>query len=525
MNTLSSFHFRTGDLAKTNDIGRLLRIPIFFFLGLFFYYVGQHRLIDGDEGYYLEASRLVMEQKIPYLDFFFPQTPLLPYAYGLWMKLFGMTWYSARSCSAALTTILGMFIYEHIYRETHKWFAGLAAVILFASSVYIFAWYPIAKTYSLSGLLLFAVYVILAQLNQSSSLWLIVVAGVLFGLSVDARLFMAGLAPLFIWWVLQKSNRSDRILRLLCFVGALSISVSPLLYLFFAHYKIFIFNNIGFHALRSNDGLVGNFWQKIKTVALIFVNGHLRFGENGIQLIILLSFSLAVNFPPRKAKNANVLALLIALALGLISLLPTPTWIQYFCITVPYLIVASVCPTADWMYSLRSGPRRRMAALAGLAVLLIFVASGSPSFRRYLFTGQDVMGVFTAAAAPNWTLENASAVSQAIDGLATPKEKIAGFWPGYTFASYADPYPGFEDDFARQVSSKLTLDQVRNYHNITRGIIEAAIVAHAFRLAVVGNQLVDDGARAKYEQLLRANGYTEAQKIGDASIYALSALK
>ena len=39
--------------------------------GTFFLYVSQHRLVDDDEGYYLLASRLVIEHKTPYLDFFY----------------------------------------------------------------------------------------------------------------------------------------------------------------------------------------------------------------------------------------------------------------------------------------------------------------------------------------------------------------------------------------------------------------------------------------------------------------------
>src|SRR5580704_14951471 len=94
----------------------LILIPVFVGLMWFFLFIAHHRFIDGDEGFYLLASRLVMEHKAPYLDFFYPQAPLLPYAYGLWMKLFGISWFSARSFSATLTTILGLLIYEHVCR-------------------------------------------------------------------------------------------------------------------------------------------------------------------------------------------------------------------------------------------------------------------------------------------------------------------------------------------------------------------------------------------------------------------------
>src|SRR5271157_940728 len=100
---------------------KLLFLPVFAFLLCFFLLVARHRFIDPDEGYYLMASRLVMQHKLPYLDFFYQQTPLLPYVYGLWMKLFGVSWFSARHFSAALATILGLLIYEQVCHETRRW--------------------------------------------------------------------------------------------------------------------------------------------------------------------------------------------------------------------------------------------------------------------------------------------------------------------------------------------------------------------------------------------------------------------
>ncbi len=47
------------------------------------------RPIDGDEGYYATAARLVSHGRTPYLDFFYPQMPLLPYVYAPAFKVVG----------------------------------------------------------------------------------------------------------------------------------------------------------------------------------------------------------------------------------------------------------------------------------------------------------------------------------------------------------------------------------------------------------------------------------------------------
>ena len=132
-----------------------LLIPVLLLQAAFFLFVSRHRFIDGDEGFYLLASRLVLDHKAPYLDFFYTQAPLLPYVYALWFKLTGLSWISARTFAALQTTLLGGLIYAHVGRETQKWLAGVAAVILFASSSLVFAWFPIVKTFPLATPFLF----------------------------------------------------------------------------------------------------------------------------------------------------------------------------------------------------------------------------------------------------------------------------------------------------------------------------------------------------------------------------------
>src|SRR5579883_97371 len=94
----------------------------------FFSFLSLHRFIDGDEGFYLLASRLVLLHKRPYLDFFYTQAPLLPYVYALWLKCFHVTWASGRMLAALLTSLLGLLLYAHVSEQTRSWIAGLSSV-------------------------------------------------------------------------------------------------------------------------------------------------------------------------------------------------------------------------------------------------------------------------------------------------------------------------------------------------------------------------------------------------------------
>ncbi len=508
---------------------KALFVPLFLFLACFFVFVSRHRFIAGDEGFYLLASRLVLEHRVPYLDFFFQQAPLLPYVYGMWMKLFGISWFSARNLSAALSIGLGLLIYEHVCHETRRWFAGLAAVVLYVSSTFVFAWYPVAKPFSLTALFLFGAYVIVARVPPASSPWLVGVAGVLLGLSVDTRSYIVVCAPLFVWWIFRHSDTPNRITRVLWFLSGLTIGIAPSLYLFLASPSRFLFNNLGYHAIRTDAGLIGAWGSKLLMARRLLIGAD----DNGFQFSFLLAMSLVVILVLRVRKTAIILPLLIAFVLAFISFLPTPVLAQYFCLCVPFLIVANVCALSDLAASSRGARGNRIAVLVIFALMAVFVASSLPSFRRYLFTGDQVIGLAGTRDAHNWTLDEVSAVSEAINQLAAPNEEIASLWPGYIFASNADPYPGFENNWGRTVARKLTVEQRQKYHIIAESNIEADFAAHTPRIAVLGNRTFGDrdirdvcdnpGEVCDCAKILLSNGYTVARTIGDASVYVCCA--
>ncbi|MGA2904188.1 MAG: glycosyltransferase family 39 protein [Candidatus Korobacteraceae bacterium] len=494
---------------------RLLFIPIFLLQAGFFLFVSQHRFIDGDEGFYLLASRLVLQHQAPYMDFFYTQAPLLPYVYSTWFMFAGISWFAARAFCALLTAVLGGLLYQHVCHETGKWMAGLSAVVLFASSSLVFAWFPIVKTFSLATLFLFLAYVIFSRRSQSSSGWWIAASGLLFGLSVDTRSYVVAVAPVFLWWIFRR-NRNRWLVRLLRFVGGFVIGIVPSLVLFFASPDVYLFNNLGYHAMRSKAGLIG-LWQDKAMLVLATFGGRFT----GFQISILTLICVASILFRRMKRDASLLAFLIALLLGFVSLLPTPALMQYFCMIVPFLIVAAVCSVSDYLAGLQS-PRETGIARAVCVVLLAgFVGFAAPRFRQYLFTGDSVVGVEDSTVAPDWTLPQVTAVSQAIDQLASPGEKVVSFWPGYIFASHADPYPGFENDFGLYVAFRLSRERREKYHLLSGADMMDDFAAHRPRLVVIGNQGPVSGGPSYSAAVdaVRTYGYSLARRVGATSIY------
>lgn len=459
--------------------------------------VAFRRIIDADEGIYLLASRLVFEHKLPYRDFLYLQTPLLPYVYGLWMKFVGASWISGRILSVVIATALGTMLQFHVYSQTKKWLAGLFAFAIYLSSPDILGWSTTVKTYPLSGLLLFGAY---ASLFESSSIGA-AASGLLFGLAVDTRLYVAGALPIFLVWV--HSNRKS----FLHFLAAFAVAIAPNLCFLLASPAAYVFGNLGLHAIRSNRGLIGDFVQK----------GHIL-GElaGDVQfcwlLIIASVFVLIFGTQSVAAKRS----LALGLSLALISLLPTPTYLQYFCLAVPFLVTATVCAVSGAVDQAQSnwGKSLVVVASAGLVLTCIGLSLAKGQYQQYT-NGIPGMRLIS------WKWETASRVSGAIDEMTRPGEAVLSSWPGYIFDSKASAFPGTENQSGLAVSAALSRAQLDRYRIISNEQINRIILGHLVRVAAVGNSNSPPGMQPapEYQSLLRQAGYRRIYAIGDTSVW------
>ena len=190
------------------------------------------RVLDTDEGMYALAAKLVAHGRVPYEDFWFQYTPLYAYAYGLWSRVAGESWYSLRMLSALLAILIGVLLYRHVSeRLASRWF-GLLAVLLYASAAPVFQWNTTIKTYALLTLFLFIAYVVVASADRvdqsapSQRRWL--VAGGLVGTAVGVRLFFAAVVPAFLLYVwLSGRERGRRMRNTASLSGGLCLGLAP----------------------------------------------------------------------------------------------------------------------------------------------------------------------------------------------------------------------------------------------------------------------------------------------------------
>jgi hypothetical protein len=472
----------------------------------------RYRLIDGDEGFYLMAARSVFEGKIPYRDFFFTQMPLVPYIYGLWFQITGRSWLSARAFSAALAALLGAAIFAYVSTETRRWASGLVASFLFVSSTLVLGWFTIVKTFPLSGVFLMAAFLLI----ESTAPAALAIGGFSLGLAADVRLYLAGLVPLFLWWIVRESRREVRLKVSIYFLAGFAVAVLPNVYFLLSDPGAYYFDNLGFHSIRSDSGMVGNLPQKLYVLAQLCFTGG---AGNGLQMILLIIFIVWMIVRAGIGNGGPRRALQLAAALGVISLLPTPSYIQYFCLCVPFMIIAAVCRASQLLDGINSVPTRRWAAAGGIALALLFAAASTGDYRRFTNTGEGLNGIHPQERAPNWKIDAVRAVSRAIDELAVPGEPVMSLWPGYIFESKASPFPGLENNTGRDRVDALKPGDAARYHILSKERIGIEIASHNPRIVVIGNQESMFVQAGPYTDMLSRAGYMVVRKIGDTSVW------
>jgi len=421
--------------------------------------VANTRNVDGDEGFYALASRLTVKGHTPYLDFFYPQMPGLPYIYGLWMRIFGFSWASGRLFSILLYALSALLLSNYLRLQGHNCQGHNWLSLLFLGGIYsgnglLLAWTSVIKTFALTLLILVATFVALLRWVDSSKnghgrrFWL-AVAGLVFGVGIEVRLMLLPvLAFLILWIVCQSWHRGLPIVALdvLVFGGSVVVTLIPLLWLYWQSPWRFVFNNVGYHLGRHGQvGLIYDFAQKFKILK------QLAFLRQGWPLLIMSALGLAVVYWPRRTANQREdnaptsLALIFLVSLGVTFWLVTPSFTQYFCLLVPFAVVL-INPLMRWLG--RVWPLRWQ-------ILMEIVFLGG-----YLATApadmQDEIGR-VGSRSPDFRLSVINYISQFIAEHTEPEAVIISWWPGYVFTNQREIYPGMENHFSRGLAEGVSI--------------------------------------------------------------------
>jgi len=431
------------------------------------------RFIDSDEGYLLYAARLVSEGQVVYRDFFFPQTPLVPYVFGALYWLVGPSWEAARVLAGVMAALSGIMVFELARRGTHanSLLAGLLATLLYAGSGYVLGWLPIAKTYGLAILCSLSGVYMLERGGRYAALW----GGLLITLALDTRLYMGVIGLNAIVFVLRKPTPlTVKLTQLGQLAAGCLLALLVLLPSFLHDFKAARFGILEYASLRAphQTSLFGSPAQKLSTLL-----GELSIvGADGAASTQLLgALVLAVTAWLLPGLQRNRLSASIWPTLLFVNLLPFPTYSQYTCLVVPFAAVEAGLA----LHALKS---ERIPLLAYAPGLLLYLTLGALDAQRFTVTGEHVIGVWQRPQA--WKIPNVEAVARSVDHIGTT-EAVA-WWPGYFISSRTHIIPELADHFGFEVADRVSKKRRRRLTLKSSGELQTELTQTRYKLVVLG---------------------------------------
>jgi hypothetical protein len=327
-----------------------------------------------DEGFHILTAYLIHLGKRPYLDFFFPQTPLNAYWNAVWLGISGCSWRAVHAVAALSTTASVVLVAQYLYTlfPDRRWqaAAGFAALSLFGLQTLVWEYGTISQAYALCLLLVVAAFrAALAAVGRENS-GVSALAGLLAGAAACSSLLTASVSPVLLAWIWLNNRAGNRWLKIAAFVAGAALPCLPVLVLFVQGPHNVVFDILKYHSVyrlvewegaTAHDVGVATDWingSQSLLLALLAAAGLRFLGKSGFDL-------------PRQAEFR--LCLWLSLAIGAQNLLAHPTFAQYYVFLIPFLTVLGTI--GFYAVSLRlmehDRPLIPVVVLAGIAVLCL----------------------------------------------------------------------------------------------------------------------------------------------------------
>lgn len=301
----------------------------------------QTRAFTGDEGFHLLAAQLIRSGMRPYLDFFFPQTPLNAYWNAGWMTLFGQSWRVAHAVAALLTAGAVFLTADYCFRRfpVPEWrLAGsIAAGLLTGLNGVVTAYGPIAQAYGICLFLSVAAFRLCVVAVERRGWMPSAAAGLLAGAAAACSLLTAPVAPVLFLWTLAANRAGSRWSKLRAFAFAAAIPWLPVLRLAALAPRQVWFNLVQYHTQFR-----AIYWPDTTEHDVEILTSWIDSGQALTLLVLAVSGLLFVKFRSSGPRAEFYLCACMSLALAAEISTAHPTFSRYYLLAVPFLAIPAV---------------------------------------------------------------------------------------------------------------------------------------------------------------------------------------
>jgi hypothetical protein len=449
-----------------------------------------------DEGFHLLTAQLIRNGKRPYLDFFFPQSPLNAYWNAFWFRFFGDTWRTAHAVAALCTTASLLIAADYVYTRfpVPLWRFPGALAVLFAIgfNAMIVEFGTVGQAYGLCLLALMAAFRFTVLAVSSRAIWLCLAAGLMAGIASGSTLLTVLAGPVMLLWILIYNQAGSRLAKLAAFGIGNAIPFAPVFWLYLQKPREVLFTvfqfNYRYRAVDWKDATGHDI--DVLTSWLVSSQASML----GVLALAGLYFVFRRSGWERAARAEFYLCAWISVIMGAHIGTAHPTFERYYLLIVPFLSILALAGIYWFSLSLGSSDRPRWPVL--LATL--FFACG---LVRALFVDE----------VDSYTWSDMEAVAQKVDEVTPPNGLVWGDEHIY-FLTKRTPPTGMEHENSHK-PLQLPDEFIRSLHILPRQEMERQLKTGHFDTVA----MCEDSDRMSALNL--PDVYNQSEEIGDCTVY------
>ena len=338
-----------GVSAQGEGLGRkwLYLLWALVLISFAFYFTRLLIYTNHNEDMYLAASYFVARGLLPYRDFGFLQTPLLPLLYGLLHWLTGISLYFLGKTLSLLAYIAGaVVVVLTAYRYLPKKELIPLWLLLYQANLVISEISLETSNYIIPfSLGLTSLYLFLRGMDQEGRFLYPLLSGLLMGIATGFKLYYAPFIGMLGILVMVLYPAGTRVRAVAGFTLGALVGLLPLLYFLVAYPKRFLFFNITYHQLNTEFRRITGYKRTMHLAGKLgFAIRHLYRGDNFLLLVLGI-------FPVVwRVKDVTwykwMAASILTLSALLIALYPTPSFDQYYALVAGFLLIAAILSLA-----------------------------------------------------------------------------------------------------------------------------------------------------------------------------------
>jgi 4-amino-4-deoxy-L-arabinose transferase-like glycosyltransferase len=384
------------------------------------------RIAGGDEGFYLNAARMVNMGMSIYTDFFYTQfimmpTIFAPFAGGGWESF-----YTLRSFAALAGFLSAVLLSLILLRTTRDYKSAAIALFLYVFSGMIIVWHTSFKPLAFCHFLSLGTFFFWLMYYEKRGLLYLLFSGLFLSALVNFRPVFVVLLPLYLLSMLYLSN-NFRLKHLSVFIASLVPFAIPTFLKILQSPEHFFIGNWFFQLNREvNQSFGFIFYNRLNTFLRVILDPHL------LIIFSLLLFSLYMLVKKKRIRAVRDLfirpegmAVANLMLIAAVNLVPHPVLRQYVSQFLAFGIIV-IGFNLDHILTFIEKHFKPLARKLVIAIIAsVYLISIIPYIAIFIFGYRSME--------KRYVLSEVKKVTNKMLSLAEKSDTILAEWSGYTF--------------------------------------------------------------------------------------------